>query len=36
LKYSVVLLAFVIVVVLLQAYVVPQVVPKDIVAAVMP
>ncbi len=36
LKYSVMLLALVIVVVLLQAYVVPWVVPKDIVAAVQP
>ncbi len=36
LKYSVMLLALAIVVVLLQAYVVPGVVPKDIVAAVQP
>ena len=36
LKYSVMLLALVIVIVLLQAYVVPWVVPKDIVAAVQP
>ena len=36
LKYSVVLLALVIVIVWMQAYVVPNVVPQDIVAAVQP
>ncbi len=36
LKYSVILLAFVMLVVVLQAYVFPGVVPKDIVAAVQP
>jgi lactate permease len=36
LKYSVMLLALAIVVVLLQAYVVPWMVPKDIVAAIQP
>ena len=36
LKYWDMLLALVIVVVLLQAYLVPWVVPKDIVAAVQP
>jgi lactate permease len=36
LKYSVMLLALAIVVVLMQAYVIPSVVPKDIVAAVQP
>ena len=36
LKYSVMLLALAIAVVLLQAYVIPSVVPQDIVAAVLP